>query len=352
MDPLRHSGRVRPREHSPEPRTTPERRVIARTTGPGQGHGESPPLSPRRTTEATHEAGPSSSLPPRTAVPRPLRTPAPGIASQQSVDGRASPDADLAAEARVSRPTPQAALDPVSPRSDDDAPSIDSPEQLLQELGALGIPGPLRPAQLLDLVALSAQRPDLEDRIRNVAAALTGQKFERGFKTELETLWRQHRHSHPVAAHLIEMIMSPESVTVTTAASPEHGNEESDFDTDLEADLDAHVGNQREVPLDDSDGEAGLEGGLDGDVKLLEAPLGDQIQAWMGNAAVRVAPDLHAFDDEPRAPAFARMLERLRDETLPEFSPTAMALLSRQVGTVLLAVARDATLRDQVYLVS
>lgn len=216
----------------------------------------------------------------------------------------------------------------------------------------MGIPGPLRPAQLLDLVALSAQRPDLEDRIRNVAAALTGQKFERGFKTELETLWRQHRHSHPVAAHLIEMIMSPESVTVTTAASPEHGNEESDFDTDLEADLDAHVGNQREVPLDDSDGEAGLEGGLDGDVKLLEAPLGDQIQAWMGNAAVRVAPDLHAFDDEPRAPAFARMLERLRDETLPEFSPTAMALLSRQVGTVLLAVARDATLRDQVYLVS
>lgn len=347
MDPLRPSGRVRPREHSPETGTASSRSVRARTAGPGQGHGESPPLSPRRTAEGAPAARlPSSSLPPRAAAPQPLRAPLPGLSLPQSASEHAWQ------ETAASSPSSQASSGPESPRSDDDTSSIGSSEHLLEELGALGIHGPLGPSQLLDLVALSTQRPDMEDRIRQAAAALTERHMERSLKMELETLWRQHRHSHPVAARVIELVMDPESAAMSAALSLEGANGAPDPDTELEAGVDATAENPRKDPLDDGDGDAGLEGGLDGDVKLLEAPLGDQIQAWMGQASLRVVPDLHAFDDEPQAPAFARMLERLRDEALPDFSPAATALLQRQVSTALLAMARDANLRHEVYLVS
>ncbi|GKS93553.1 NEL-type E3 ubiquitin ligase domain-containing protein [Acidovorax sp. SUPP2825] len=242
----------------------------------------------------------------------------------------------------VASPRGEVPSAPGSPQSDDGALDLETPEHLQHALGELGIHGPLASSQLFDLVALAVQRPDLENHIQQMAAALsTRQGVRAEIKTGLEALWQQHRHSHPAAARVIELVMNPVGTFVTTAPSLEEGDDASD----LEVDLDAYLETQRDEELD--------EGDVEGDLERLKAPLGHQIRTWMGSGMAQAATaDPHAFDDEPQAPAFARVLERLHDEAYPGFSPAAQQQLASQVRTTILAIARDPDLRSEVYLIS
>lgn len=95
----------------------------------------------------------------------------------------------------------------------------------------------------------------------------------------------------------------------------------------------------------DSDSEVG--DGLQADLDEQHTPLGGEIQAWM-----RVpSASMHAFDAEPNAMMFARMLARLR-EGRDEGSSSAAAQLADQVSTVIKAIALDENLREEVFLIA
>lgn len=113
---------------------------------------------------------------------------------------------------------------------------------------------------------------------------------------------------------------------------------------DLEADLDAYLQTELDDDLEDGD--------VEGDVERLEQPLGQQVQTWLGHAGNSVAAHFQVFDDEPQARAFARLLERLGQEALPTFSPTAQGQLREQVRTTILMMARDSALCESVFLVA
>lgn len=100
---------------------------------------------------------------------------------------------------------------------------------------------------------------------------------------------------------------------------------------------------------EDSEGEE-----LARDLQRQTMPLGWEIAQWLG----RDHPDaaaLSTFDDEPQAPAFARLLARLRDASHDGHdgsSSTAVAQRAEQVAAVIHAVAGDPDLRAQVYLIA
>ncbi|GKT26978.1 NEL-type E3 ubiquitin ligase domain-containing protein [Acidovorax sp. SUPP3334] len=321
MDPIRPPGRTRQREHSPEigddTRTaSPARHVRARTTGPGAVG--TPPLSPRQQASERHATGPSA-LPPRTTVPlNAMRPPAPD----------ASP-----------RSPPEHALsEPESPTFELNAWDIEHPERLQEDLAALGIHGPLDRSQVFALVDLAVHRPDLEDRIRQATAALVAhQGAGRALADRLEPMWQQHCDSHPAAARVIETALGP--VGALAPAEPSPGSDPANLEADLDA-LQAEL----DEDLD--------EGDVEGDLDRLEEPLGHQIQTWLGSAGGAVAAHFQAFDDEPQAKAFARLLERLHQEALPTFSPAAQHQLKEQVRTAAVMMARDADLCLSVFLVA
>jgi len=259
---------------------------------------------------------------PRTAVPlHAMRPSAPGTTIPNSPE--------------------QALSEPESPASEFAAWDIENPERLQEDLAAMGIHGPLDRSQLFALVDLAVQHPDWEDRLRQAAAALvTHQGAGRALADQLEPLWRQHAQSHPAAARVIETALAPVGAFAAMGPSPEG----SDELVDLEADLDAYLQTELEDDLEDGD--------VEGDVERLEQPLGQQVQTWLGHAGNSVAAHFQVFDDEPQARAFARLLERLGQEALPTFSPTAQGQLREQVRTTILMMARDPALCESVFLVA
>ncbi|GKT22294.1 hypothetical protein AVHM3334_07860 [Acidovorax sp. SUPP3334] len=81
-------------------------------------------------------------------------------------------------------------------------------------------------------------------------------------------------------------------------------------------------------------------------------PLGWEIARWLGQDHSDAAA-LSTFDDEPRAPAFARLLSRLRDASQDGHEDSAStAQRAEQVAAVIHAVAGDSDLRAQVYLIA
>lgn len=327
MDPLRPPNRTRPREHSPEMgdhtgAPSPARHVRARTAGPGAIG--TPPLSPRRPSGDRHAAG-TSTLPPRTAVPP--------HAMRPSMPGSALPGSP-----------PPALSAPESPECDLETWDIEDPERLQEELAALGIHGPLDPSQLLALVDLAVQRPEDEDRLRQAAAALVAHRGAgRAMADRLEPLWRQHCESHPAAARVIETALGPVGTFAAVGPAPDGSGDAAA----LEADFEAYLQTELEEDLEDGDVEV--------DVERLEKPLGQQIHAWLGNAGSMghaIAAHFQAFDDDPQARAFARLLERLHQEALPTFSRAAQHQLIEQVRTAAMMMVRDPGLCLSVFLIA
>ncbi|GKT15535.1 hypothetical protein AVHY2522_08460 [Acidovorax sp. SUPP2522] len=90
------------------------------------------------------------------------------------------------------------------------------------------------------------------------------------------------------------------------------------------------------------------------DLQRQTMPLGWEIAQWLGQDHPDAAA-LSTFDDEPQAPAFARMLARLRDASQDGregSSSTATAQRAEQVAAVIDAVAGDPDLRAQVFLIA
>lgn len=298
--PSRPTGHASPRARSPrhdsDSDVSPTRRVRARTTEAGSSLAGRLPAR-QAAAAPSAEAGPSS-RPPRAAVPPP-RTPVPAQPSG-SAGSSASTEAGSAPEA---------------------------PESLRQELAALGMQGPPSRAQFVPLVMVAVVRPDLEPRIHQAAAALLAHQEGTGHEVgeALRSLWLLLQLGSPAAARVIERILVP-------GGAPEAGRTSS---------------SDNEATGSDED-----DRGLEGDLAQLGAPLGGQLQAWLGDAARTSTMDLHAFDEEEAAPAFARMLERLHQEALPELSATARREMENQVKVAFTAMARDAELRNEAFLIA
>ncbi|AVT11756.1 hypothetical protein C8235_01835 [Paracidovorax avenae] len=298
--PSRPTGHASPRARSPrhdsDSDVSPTRRVRARTTEASSSLAGRLPAR-QAAAAPSAEAGPSS-RPPRAAVPPP-RAPHP-MQSSSSAGASASTRAASA---------PQA------------------PESLRQELAALGMQGPPSRAQFVPLVMVAVVRPDLEPRIHQAAAALLAHQEGTGHEVgeALRSLWLLLQLGSPAAARVIERILVP-------GGAPEAGRTSS---------------SDNEATGSDED-----DRGLEGDLAHLGAPLGSQLQAWLGDAARTSTVDLHAFDEEEAAPAFARMLERLHQEALPELSATARREMENQVKVAFTAMARDAELRNEAFLIA
>lgn len=204
---------------------------------------------------------------------------------------------------------------PASPESDYDYSDADSPSEttendLQQDLARLGIHGAPNPSQFEQLVEAAAKHPELEEHIQEVASDLALLlSTPRSLEERLRPLWLAHREQNPAAARVIEHILN----------AAIHAEQEEDEGVEM---------------LD-----------LDGDVRALGAPLGQQIRAWLGKGT-------QLFDDEPQAPAFARMLERLREEALPGLPPTAATRMRTQIRDAVLAMARNIDLRGEIFLVA
>lgn len=305
--PTQPTGHVSPRARSPRHDSdsgsdaSPTRRVRARTTEAGSSLAGRLPAR-QAAAAPSAEAGPSS-RPPRAAVPLPPAQPSGGAWTST---GAGSP--------------PQAA-----PARAEAAPQ--APESLRQELAALGIQGPPSRAQFVPLVMAAVVRPDLEPRIHQAAAALLAHQEGTGHDVgeALRSLWLFLQLGSPAAARVIERILFP-------AGAPEAGRTSS---------------SDNEASGSDED-----DRGLEGDLAHLGAPLGSQFQTWLGDTARTSAMDLHAFDEEEAAPAFARMLERLHQEALPELSATARREMENQVKVAFTAMAQDAELRNEVFLIA
>ena len=86
--------------------------------------------------------------------------------------------------------------------------------------------------------------------------------------------------------------------------------------------------------------------GLQADVEQQNIPLGEQIRAWNPALVTR------EFDEEPNARPFARMLSRLLERRDQGSSSSAAEQLTMQVTSVIRAIAEDADLRAQVFLIA
>lgn len=312
--PTRPTGQASPRARSPrhdsgsDTDASPTRRVRARTTEAGSSLAGRLPAR-QAATAASPGAGPSS-RPPRAAVPPP-RAP---VATQPSGSAGASTSTGAGGASQAAPARAGAALQ--------------APESLRQELAALGIQGPPSRAQFVPLVMAAVVRPDLEPRIHQAAAALLDHQQGTGHDVgeALRSLWLLLQLRSPAAARVIERILVP-------AGTPEAGRASS-------SDNEASSGSDED------------DRGLEGDLAHLGAPLGSQFQTWLGDTARTSAVDLHAFDEEEAAPAFARMLERLHQEALPELSATARREMENQVKAAFTAMVHDAELRNEVFLIA
>ncbi|BFO53671.1 MULTISPECIES: NEL-type E3 ubiquitin ligase domain-containing protein [Comamonadaceae] len=87
------------------------------------------------------------------------------------------------------------------------------------------------------------------------------------------------------------------------------------------------------------------------DLALQTEPLGREMARW-------TVQDSHAaeapgqFDDAPHAPAFARLLARLREITAAGSSSAVAAERAGQVATVIDAISQSTELREQVFLIA
>jgi hypothetical protein len=86
--------------------------------------------------------------------------------------------------------------------------------------------------------------------------------------------------------------------------------------------------------------------GLEDDVQQQNLPLGEEIRAWNPSLATQ------AFDNEPNARPFARMLSRLIERRDQGSSSAGAEQLTAQVSAVVQAISADAELRAQVFLIA
>ncbi|WP_192885467.1 NEL-type E3 ubiquitin ligase domain-containing protein [Paracidovorax avenae] len=118
-----------------------------------------------------------------------------------------------------------------------------------------------------------------------------------------------------------------------------------------------HQVNRMEV--EDEEGSEGEPGEVDAvtalalDLAAQQHPLGVEMARWThgGGEALRNL-ELGRFDDEPHAPAFARLLGRLREANAQGESSAVAAQRAGQVTSVINAICASSTLREQVFLIA
>ena len=325
---------MRPRETSPELNDSEPRRVRPRTAGPDGG---TLPLSPRRAMSGDMAAGPSSLAPRGTGSPRPmlldlnasppgsprpmlpdLNVGLPGSPHPMLLDLNASPPGSrrpMLPDLNVGLPaSPQLpdlnAIPPRSPRPD----LLQLPGLPDTVLAAFGIRGEPQAAHLFLLVDQVAQHPELELNILRAAGDLLVELDD--MSELLDGFESRYPHADPVTERVIEQLMTQIEVF-------------GDIDSDQENDA-----------ID----------GLEADLAQQNAPLGNEIQAWLRGTGTHIG-STHAFDDDENAPSFARMLSRLREENQEGTSATAERMAT-QVSSVIRAIAGDAGLRAQVFSIA
>ncbi|WP_208935940.1 NEL-type E3 ubiquitin ligase domain-containing protein [Paracidovorax avenae] len=299
MDPLRPSGRTRSREPSPQP-DAPARQVRPRTAGQ-EGPALSSPTAglPGRTPRT---AGTQQTLAPRAGVP----LPAPGAGSPRPVQAP-HPDAGPAHPAQ---------------RQDSAAPPREVGNTLLPVHAVQGeshihdSPAPDQGSWLMDMLDAD---PEQAFRALRAATDLLAQ-----FGSEpgrIEGLEPRYQGAEPAVAaaarqlraHLIQL-ESGEAAPATVA----------EWDAAAELSL---------------------------DMVHQEEPLGREMSRWTGGA--HDPAELGSrFDDEPAAPAFARLLARLREATAAGSSSAAATERAAQVASVIDAISQSTELREQVFLIA
>ncbi|GKT00924.1 hypothetical protein AVKW3434_16065 [Acidovorax sp. SUPP3434] len=189
---------------------------------------------------------------------------------------------------------------------------------------ALGVHGTPHSSQVFALLDQLNAQPELAPQVLRVSADLL---VELGALPELrDGLEARARDStlHPVTTEAIRQLMG---ILI-------------DFENE-------------DVESED-EGEENEQDELARDLKRQTRPLGWEAAQWLGPDHPEAAA-LSAFDDEPQAPAFARLLARLRDagrEGPEGGSSTVAAQRGEQVAAVIHAIAGDPDLRAQVYLIA
>lgn len=367
MSGIERIGTVRPREPSPEASTAADRQVRPRRSSPA--HPGSPlaarnPLPGSAAEAAAHLRAPRANLhrhlpdlntvprqPPdlpdlNAALPQPLDLPDLNAVPPQPLE---LPDLNASLPQPLELPDlnvalPQQPFDlnntpPPSPSPDMQPQTAGAEEESGQGDGeidpnpltlpfanhaALGIHGTPHSSQVFALLDKLNAHPELAPQVLRVSADLL---VELGTLPELiEGLETRAMDTtlHPVTAGAIRQLMGILS----------------DFEND-------------DVESDD-EGEDNEQEELERDLKRQTMPLGWEVAQWLGQDHPDAAA-LSAFDDEPQAPAFARLLARLGDagrEGNEGTSSTAAAQRGGQVAAVVHAVAGDPDLRAQVYLIA
>ncbi|SFE25084.1 NEL-type E3 ubiquitin ligase domain-containing protein [Paracidovorax konjaci] len=239
------------------------------------------------------------------------------------------PDLNAALPQSPQLPDLNAAL-PQSPRPQRPTSGPSSPARSAPDLLTLpyvdpaefGLHGAPRPEQVFRLLDILNDRPEQGPRVLRVAAdLLTILGAQPELRDGLEERWDRERSAHPATASAIQQLMD-QLVTFERNDVESDDEEEADVDEELSKEL------MRQT-----------------------APLSQEIARWMSHdpRASAAVPD--TFDEDPLAPAFARLLARLH-EPGPEGPSTAVEQRAGQVASVIDAIARSSDLREQVFLIA
>jgi hypothetical protein len=213
-----------------------------------------------------------------------------------------------AGSARPASPDPRA---PAARSASPDSPLPAAAASAMAQFGIQGMPQPADLVRVLELVR-HQPNPEFEDRVLHACEEML---VLMGSSEELLEALDERYASHPVMSRVINQLMD-------------------------------HI-----VAIEDiSDGShsQGVEAadGLQADVEQQNAALGVEIRAW--------DPSLETsqFDEESNARPFARMLSRLLERRDEGSSSSAAEQLTLQVSSVIRAIAADAGLRAQVFVIA
>ncbi len=310
MDPLHSSSSARSRDSSPQA-GPPARQVRPRLAGPATNPPEHSAPSP--------EAGPSArparlaatghAMPPRARLPwLDLNVAPPPPAHLPDLNAVPAPEAPpVAADAGMPLVPDLLLLPYVDPA----------------EFGIQGTPEPAHVFRLLDLLA---QAPNHAPRLLSASFdLLVDIGPDPDLLEGLEQRHEQEAERNPRLAALIwQLIHQVNRMDVEDEEGSEGEPVEVDAVTALALDLAAQ-----------------------------QHPLGVEMARWAHGGGEDLRDlELGRFDDETHAPAFARLLARLREANAQGESSAAAAQRAGQVTSVINAICASSTLREQVFLIA
>ncbi|MDA8522910.1 NEL-type E3 ubiquitin ligase domain-containing protein [Acidovorax sp. NCPPB 4044] len=187
---------------------------------------------------------------------------------------------------------------------------------------AFGLHGAPHPEQVFRLLDILNAHPEQRPRVLRVAAdLLVALGAQPELRDGLEERWAREMPVHPATASAIQQLMDQ---LVTFERNDVESDDEEE--TDVEEELSMELARQT-------------------------APLSHEMARWMSRDQRAPAAVSDTFDEDPLAPAFARLLARLH-EPGPEGSSTAVEQRAGQVAFVVDAISRNSDLREQVFLIA